>query len=198
METLKAIATRKSIRRFLDKKVSDETVHKILAAGMSGPSATNARPWAFLVVTDTTMLERMADCNGKYAGPLRGAAFAVLVCGDTERFFKPAPEFWSIDAAIAAQNMILAAHDLGVGSVWLGTYPIESYVRAQAELFHLPRTIVPHSIIAFGYPEDAVLQERNLYKEKRIVAHNQVQHFMYYMQISTTKSIELHKNDAAY
>ena len=159
METLKAIATRKSIRRFLDKKVSDETVHKILAAGMSGPSATNARPWAFLVVTDTTMLERMADCNGKYAGPLRGAAFAVLVCGDTERFFKPAPEFWSIDAAIAAQNMILAAHD---------TYPIESYVRAQAELFHLPRTIVPHSIIAFGYPEDAVLQERNLYEADRV------------------------------
>ena len=168
METLKAIATRKSIRRFLDKKVSDETVHKILAAGMSGPSATNARPWAFLVVTDTTMLERMADCNGKYAGPLRGAAFAVLVCGDTELFFKLAPEFWSIDAAIAAQNMILAAHDLGVGSVWLGTYPIESYVRAQAELFHLPRTIVPHSIIAFGYPEDAVLQERNLYEADRV------------------------------
>ena len=152
----------------LTKNFSDETVHKILAAGMSGPSATNARPWAFLVVTDTTMLERMADCNGKYAGPLRGAAFAVLVCGDTERFFKPAPEFWSIDAAIAAQNMILAAHDLGVGSVWLGTYPIESYVRAQAELFHLPRTIVPHSIIAFGYPEDAVLQERNLYEADRV------------------------------
>ncbi|MFQ7559717.1 MAG: nitroreductase family protein [Escherichia coli] len=86
----------------------------------------------------------------------------------TQNVFKPAPEFWSIDAAIAAQNMILAAHDLGVGSVWLGTYPIESYVRAQAELFHLPRTIVPHSIIAFGYPEDAVLQERNLYEADRV------------------------------
>lgn len=93
METLKAIATRKSIRRFLDKKVSDETVHKILAAGMSGPSATNARPWAFLVVTDTTMLERMADCNGKYAGPLRGPHLRCLSVGTQNVFLNPRLNF---------------------------------------------------------------------------------------------------------
>ena len=168
VETWNAITTRRSVRRFLDREVPDDVIHKILVAGMSGPSATNARPWVFLVVKDRETLSKMADCNGKYAGALRGAAFAVLVCGDKDRFFPLAPDFWSIDAAISAQNMILAAHDMGVGSVWLGTYPVEAHVRAQAELFGLSETIIPHSVIAFGYPEDAQLRERDLYEADRV------------------------------
>jgi nitroreductase len=70
-----------------------------------------------------------------------------------DRAFKPAPDYWIIDGAIAAQNMILAAHALGIGSVWLGTYPQMQRVKGQIELFDLPKSIIPHSIIAFGYPD---------------------------------------------
>ena len=66
-----------------------------------------------------------------------------------------------IDGSIAAQNMTLAAHALGLGSVWLGTWPVKDRVRAQAELFKLPDDMIPHSIIAFGYPENDSFEERN-------------------------------------
>lgn len=166
METLKAIFTRRSVRRFSEKRAEDETLHTILRAGMSGPSAVNARPWQFIVVRDKAMLDAMADAGGGGPmEPLRGADFAVLVCGDLHRAFSKAPDFWIVDGSIAAQNLILAAHDLGVGSVWLGTWPVEERVKAQQELFGLPEHIVPHSIVAFGYPAKPDDSERNLYDE---------------------------------
>jgi nitroreductase len=164
METLMAISTRKSVRKFTEQKISEEDIRKILTAGMSGPTCVNARQWSFIVVTDKEMLNKMADANGAYAGPLRGATLGILVCGNLERAFKPAPDYWIIDASIATQNMILAAHDIGIGSVWLGTYPQMDRVRAQASLFKLPDTIIPHSLVAFGYQKDRILQERNLYE----------------------------------
>ncbi len=168
METLKAIATRKSVREFTNQKVSQDDIKKILSAGMSGPSCVNTRQWSFVVVTDKDMLNKMADANGRPAQPLRNAAFGILVCGDLERTFDQAPDYWIIDASIACQNMILAAHDMGIGSVWLGTYPQESRVKAQSTLFELPDTIIPHSIIAFGYATNEQLEERDLYEENRV------------------------------
>jgi nitroreductase len=168
METLKTIFSRKSIRKFTDQSVSKEQIEQILKAGMSGPSCVNARDWSFLVITDREMLENMADANGRPAEPLRGAAFAILVCGDLERAFPPAVDYWIIDATIAAENMVLAAWDLGIGSVWLGTYPQMDRVKKQQELFGLPDSIVPHSILAFGYPQEASTEERDLYEADRV------------------------------
>lgn len=94
----------------------------------------------------------MADANGRSAEPLRKAALGILVCGDLDRAFKGALDYWGIDGAIAYQNMILAAQDHGIGSVWHGTWPQMERVNRQKELFNLPDHIIPHSIIAFGYP----------------------------------------------
>lgn len=154
MNTIDSILSRKSIRKFTEQTVSDEQLNTILKAGMAGPSAVNARPWSFLVVRDKETLNKMADGNGRAANPLRGAAVGILVCGDLERVFSRAPEYWVIDGAIAAQNMILAAHELGIGSVWLGTWPQQEKMEAQQALFSLPASVVPHSIIAFGYPAE--------------------------------------------
>ena len=154
MNTLETIMSRTSIRRYTDQQVNDNNIRKILKAGMSGPSCVNSRDWAFLVIKNKETLNKMADANGRPAEPLRNAAFAVLVCGDIERAFPPAQEYWVIDGSIAAQNMIFAAKDLGIGSVWLGTWPQMDRVKAQAQIFGLPETIIPHSIIAFGYPAE--------------------------------------------
>ena len=159
MNTIEAIMTRKSTRKFSDKPLDQETITTILKAGQSGPSAVNARPWQFIAVTDRETLDKMADANGAHAAPLKSATFAVLVCGDLDTAFQPIPEFWIIDGASACQNMILAAHDLGVGSVWLGTWPGERS-DAQAQLFGVPEHIIPHSIIAFGYPEDGEVKRK--------------------------------------
>lgn len=97
-----------------------------------------------------TILE--AAMSGPCAVNAREWAFIVV----TDRAFPPAPDFWVIDAAIAAQNMTLAANDLGIGSVWLGTWPDEKRVKRQAAIFQLPETIVPHSILALGYPAEDI------------------------------------------
>ncbi len=152
MNTLDCIMTRRSVRNFTGQPISDEALQAILAAGMAGPVCVNARDWSFIVTRDPEILQKMADGNGPPASPLKGAALGIMVLGDLERAFPPAPDYWVVDGAIAAQNMILAAHSMGIGSVWLGTWPQMERVEAQRRLFDLPDTVMPHSLIAFGYP----------------------------------------------
>lgn len=154
MDIIRGIQSRRSIRRYTDRPISDEALKLILEAGMSGPSCVNARDWSFLVTRDPDILGKMADANGRPAEPLRKAALGILVLGDLERAFSQAKEYWIIDGAIAAENMILAAWGLGIGSVWLGTWPQTERVEKLRQLFALPETVVPHSIIAFGYPDE--------------------------------------------
>ncbi|MBR2264013.1 MAG: nitroreductase family protein [Firmicutes bacterium] len=168
MDALQAILTRASVRDFTDQPISDGDLHTILEAGMSGPSCVNARDWSFLVTRDPEILTKMAEANGRPAEPLKKATLGILVLGDLERAFPRAPEYWVVDGSIACQNMILAAKALGIGSVWLGTWPQMDRVERQQALFDLPETVVPHSLIAFGYPADPELKGRGFYEEDRV------------------------------
>ena len=166
MKTLECIYTRKSVRKYKDKEISDDVIHELLKAAMSVPSCTNARDWSFIVVKDKETLNKMADANGAPAKPLKGASLGILVCGDLDKAFKGAKDYWIIDASICCTNISLAAHELGLGCVWLGTWPQKERVEAQRELFNLPEHIIPHSIMALGYPLDnEVFKERDLYDE---------------------------------
>lgn len=169
MDTINAILTRRSTRQFTDRPIEHEKLIALLEAAMSGPSCVNARDWSFLVVTEKDKLQKMAFANGTPARPLQSAAAGILVCGDLERAFPQAQDYWVIDGAIAAQNICLCAQDLGIGSVWLGTWPQMDRVQRQQELFGLPETVVPHSIIALGYPVEDITQPRPCrYEEKRV------------------------------
>ena len=168
MDTIQNILSRKSIRNYKEGSIPKEDLRTILTAAMSGPSCVNARDWQFIVVEDREMLNKMADANGRPAEPLRNAKLGILVCGDLDRAFKGAPDYWVVDGSIAAQNMILAANALGIGSVWLGTWPQMNRVKAQKELFGLPETQVPHSIIAFGYPKEENAKEKLIWEADRV------------------------------
>ena len=169
MDKLKPIFFRRSVREYSDRTISDGDLRTILAAGMSGPSCVNARDWSFLVIRDKETLNKMADANGRPADPLRRADVGILICGDLERAFPRAQEYWVIDGAIAGQNMTLAAQALGIGSVWLGTWPQMDRVEKQRALFDLPESVVPHSILAFGYPaEEGEPEPRETYEESRV------------------------------
>ena len=168
MDAIQNIMRRVSVRQFSDREISQDALRTILEAGMAGPSCVNSRDWSFIVVQDKQMLNKMADANGRPAQPLRGAKLGILICGDLERSFQGAPDYWVIDGSIAAQNMILAANAMGIGSVWLGTWPQMDRVKAQAALFGLPETQVPHSIIAFGYPLENTTKEKLLWEEDRV------------------------------
>ena len=98
-EAYENIISRRSVRRYTEEPVSDETMSQILRAAMNAPSCVNARDWSFIVVRDRETMNKMADGNGGPAEPLRHAAAGILVCGDLSRSFPPAKDYWIIDAA---------------------------------------------------------------------------------------------------
>ena len=166
METIINITTRRSIRRFEDRPISEKDVQTVLEAAMSGPTCVNSRDWQFIVVENKEILDKMAQANGPYAAPLCHAAIGILICGDLNKAYCNAKDYWIIDGAIAGQNISLAARALGIGSVWLGTWPEMDRVQKQVELFNLPQNVVPHSIIALGYSkETANTESKNNYDE---------------------------------
>lgn len=167
MELLEALHTRRSIRKYTDKPVSDENIETILQAAMTAPSAGNQQPWQFIIITDRAILDKLASVH-PYVGMLKDASLAVLVCGDLslEKF----AGYWVIDCSAAIQNLLLAAHDLGLGAVWTGLHPMQERVEAVSDLFNLPDHVVPHSLIPIGHTEMSS-KYQNRYKEER-VHHN--------------------------
>lgn len=151
MDVLEAIHTRRSIRKFTDKPVDDETLREILAAAMAAPSAGNQQPWRFVIVRDRNLLEGVAKVN-QYAAMAPRAPLGVLVCGDTKA--EKYPGYWVIDCAAAVQNLLLAAHALGLGAVWTGVHPNQDRVAGMTRLFGVPAGVIPHSFIPIGWPAE--------------------------------------------
>ncbi len=149
MNVFDAIRTRRSIRKFTPEPVSPDQVRILLQAAMMAPSAGNAQPWQFLVVDDRRLLERIPSIH-PYAAMSREASVGILVCGDLSR--EKYPGFWVQDCAAAVQNLLLAAHGLGLGAVWTGIYPDRDREARFRELFHLPTSIIPLAFIPVGHP----------------------------------------------
>jgi nitroreductase len=151
MEAMEAILTRRSIRRYTGQSVETETVHELLEAAMSAPSAGNEQPWQFVVITERRLLNEIPK-HHPYASMVPGAALAILVCGEPKR--EKHAGFWVQDCAAAAQNILLAAHARGLGAVWLGIHPRQERAEAIGGLFGLPGDVVPLCLIAIGHPAE--------------------------------------------
>ncbi len=151
MEAIKAIYTRRSIRKFKKKQINHDELHSILKAGMYAPSARNQQPWHFIVIKNLSIKEKIMNAH-PYASMLAEAPLAILVCGDTE--LEKSKGYWPIDCSAATQNMLLAAHALGIGSVWLGVHPRQERKNAIREICNLPSHIEPFALISLGYPRE--------------------------------------------
>ena len=147
METWQAIDSVRVVRHFADRPLAPEHVDRILNAGRRAGSSKNEQRWAFIAVRDREHLRQLATV-GKYAGHLAGAALAVaLVTPDTT-----GPRANSImwDLGRAAQNMVLAAWELGIGSVPATVYDHDLARR----LLGLPADERCDFLLSFGYPAD--------------------------------------------
>lgn len=149
MEALNCIMTRRSVRKYKPGKIPEAKLRKILEAAMSAPSARNRQPWRFVVVRERETLLKLTDVH-PYAQMLREAAAAIVVCGDLSDV--KASAYWEQDCAAATQNALLAAHALGLGAVWLGVHPREERVSGVQKLLHIPKDVVPLSIVSLGSP----------------------------------------------
>lgn len=151
MDTLQAIRTRRSVRRFEKKPIPEELLKDLLAAAMSAPSARNSQPWQFVVIDRPDLLDQASRIN-RHAWMAADAPVAVLICG--EPALEKSPGYWMLDCAAATENLLLAAHALGLGAVWTGVYPREERIQGFRQLLGVPDGVVPHSLIVLGYPAE--------------------------------------------
>jgi nitroreductase len=153
MDTLEAIFTRRSVRNYQDKQVEPEKLEILLKAAMCAPSALNEQPWQFVVIDDRSIFEKIMRVY-LYAGMLKSAPLAILVCGDVS--LEKAPGNWVLDCSCAAQNMLLAAHSIGLGAVWSGIYPETDRMEALSLMLNLPEGLRPLALVGVGYPDGAL------------------------------------------
>lgn len=164
METLKAIKTRRSVRKYKPEPISEDVTKELLTAAMSGPSTGNQQPWKFVVITDRGQLDALAEMP-PYKPTFSSAQLAVVVCVDKE--LSKWGDFWIIDCSIATQNLLLAAHSMGLGAVWLGCYWLDDRLPGVVERLELPENIVPFSVVPIGVPAKPVKPQEH-YQEARI------------------------------
>ena len=140
------ILTRRSVRSYTDQDVEPEKLEAILEAGMAAPSGKNGQPWDFIVLTRREILDEMAE-RLPYAKMLREARVAIAVCADRTK-----SPYWYVDCSAAAENILLAAHALGLGAVWTATYPYRDRMDVVKELCGLPGSYDSLCVIPVGYP----------------------------------------------
>ncbi len=149
MDTLEAIHTRRCVRAFTEASVSEDALWKVLEAGVAAASAGNSQPWNFVVIRDP---KRLAGLRALSPGIIDEPPVVIVVCLDNERVRqyggKEGERFAWMSVGIAVQNILLAAHSLGLGACPVGSF----HPQAVAKYLGLPPHIEPVLYIILGHP----------------------------------------------
>lgn len=148
------IFSRRSVRVYQRTEVGDDHVRDLLEAAMAAPSAVAKDPWEFVVVRNRSMLNRLATGlpNGQM---LADAALGIVVCGDLQRAHDRHLSYLLQDCSAAIENLLLAAHALGLGACWLGVHPREDRVAHVRSLLAVPDVVIPVAIVSLGWPAES-------------------------------------------
>jgi nitroreductase len=158
------IRSRRSIRKFKDKKVEKGKIDQILKAALMAPSSRSRCPWEFIVLDDQDILSKLSTCREHGASFLKNAPLAIVVLADTEK-----TDVWVEDASIAASYIQLRAHDLGLGTCWIQvrnrfySEGVETNEFICQEL-GIPRHYAIECMIAVGYADE----EKSPYDEESL------------------------------
>ncbi|MHC1709391.1 MAG: nitroreductase family protein [Methanomassiliicoccales archaeon] len=153
MQTVEAINSRTSIRRYMDTPVSKETIEKLLEAAIRAPSAANKQCWRFVAVTDKEIIAGLTKYNMVFNSWLKDAPAVIVVCADPKGStdLNDLP-YYMWDSALAMHNLVLAATDMGLGTCYLAAYK-EDKVK---ELLGIPENIRVVCMTPLGYPAEKV------------------------------------------
>jgi nitroreductase len=160
-DLIQTIFARRSIRKYQEQAVSEKHIDTLLQAAMAAPSASNRKPWHFVVITERERLDGLADLL-PYGKMLAEAPLAIAVCGEPAM-----SDYWVQDCSAATENLLLAATALGLGAVWLGVYPREERAGAVAQRLELPTGTLPLNVIAIGHPAEEK-EARTQYDQARV------------------------------
>jgi nitroreductase len=172
MDIVEAISGRRSIREYQSHAIDEKTIHRLIAAATQAPSAVNQQPWTFAVVRDQTLLDRVsraakahmvATMPADMASGARAAHFRTMLDDPAFQIFYHAPVLivisgnapgpWIVeDCALAAENLMLMAHSLELGSCWIGF--AQSYLNTPPgkQALGIPESWVPVAPIIVGQP----------------------------------------------
>ena len=164
METLEALKTRRSIRKYTDKKISDKDIKEILNCAMYSPSAFDKQPWQFIMIDKKELFDDILKA-ASHAEMIKEASHAMIICGD--KTLEESEGLLIQDISAVTENVLLAAHSLGLGAVWIGIYPFDEIVDGIKKLFNIPDNIIPVSMVVMGYPAEEAEQPVR-YKEEKV------------------------------
>lgn len=158
---LQIIFARRSIRQYTDQAVGEADLNSLLEAGMAAPSASNRKPWHFVVVTDKAKLRALAEAH-PYGKMLARAPLAIAVCGDPS-----ISDWWVQDCTAATENILVAVAGLGLGGVWLGCHGRVEREQVVRDVLGIPEGIGVLSLLSIGHPAEQK-EARTQYKESRV------------------------------
>ncbi|MCK4553690.1 nitroreductase family protein [Candidatus Parcubacteria bacterium] len=171
MDTIDCIKTRRSRRLFLDREVSEEKINQILECAITAPSSIDCQPWHFIVVRENILKRDIANLRDEdNQQQFLTAPVLIVVCVDTEK----SPSRYIDDGVTTTQNILLAAHDLGLGSVYMcGSKPSDPKIAGEIRnILNIPKAVIPITILPIGYPNPSEKpDDKNLLNLNHIV-HN--------------------------
>jgi nitroreductase len=151
-EIFQTIFRRRSIRKYTDRPVDDETLTLLLQAAMAAPTATNSQPWEFIVITEA---ETLYQLRGRMLFARYNAPAAIVVCGNPSIANSSSGQrYWEQDCCAAAENILIAATGLGLGSVWIGVHPLPGVIKTVREILEIPEQVIPLAMIYVGHPAE--------------------------------------------
>ena len=170
MNTLDCINTRRSRRQFTNRIVTDGLIKQIIEAGIKAPSSRNSQPWHFVVIRDSDIQFALARLKSEgNQEHILSAPVTIIVCVDT----KKSPNSFVEDGVCAVENMLIAIHELGLGTVY-----VSAASKTDAEVTNeirnilgVPKTVVPLVILPVGYPDTSEKLE-----EKKLLNIDKVMH----------------------
>lgn len=160
------ILTRTSVRQFTGEPITQAQIDTLLCCAMAAPSAINKQPWAFIVVTDTALISRIG-AEMPNSRCRNHPACAFVPCGDLTKAIPNMPDFWINDVSAATEDLLLAAHAMGLGAVWTGVHPNAERVAQVQKLLGLPEHIIPLCIVPVGVPAEQP-QPKDKYTESNV------------------------------
>jgi nitroreductase len=161
------IMSRASVRSFTGESVPRETLMRIVRAGLAAPSAVNVQPWAIVLVMNRGKLDALC-AELPYAKMLDKAAAAMVVCGDPQKDESIAPKHWAVDCAAMTENILLAAHSLGLGAVWTAVYPDATRIATTRHILDIPERIVPLNVIPIGVIAGSAPAPKDKYRPEAV------------------------------
>lgn len=165
---LRNIMSRTSVRKFKQQPVEDAKIEALLRAGMASPTSGDMQPWHFVVLKDKKDIEAYAASNKYHAEDINKTPLFIFVCADTTRMTEgQGRELWVQDLSAVSENILLAAHAMGLGACWTTIYPIQKKVNGISRTLKLPGNLIPLNGIIIGYPDEP-LQPKDKWDEKKI------------------------------